>query len=336
MNHQQEAPDHLNRLRKISILLAIVGLLLGTILVGWFGLDRVLTAMLSVSVGGFALLCVWQMGLFLINGAAWDVTLPTRGWRRLGIMIWGRMVRDAAGNCLPFSQVGGFLAGIRAVTCLGISLRQATASTVVDVTAEFLAQIVFAAIGMLVLLMHRSDVALAVPMTIGLGFALGACVLFIWLQSRGISPLAGLSNRIAADWFGGTRERIDVLQAELTAMYQRPTGVLFSFAVHMLGWTGTGIGGWIAFRLLGVPVSLIDALAIEGLLHAVLATAFLIPGYAGVQEAAYAGIGVLFGIPAEIAIAVSLLRRSRDIAVGVPILLVWQFIEMRRLRLEGP
>jgi len=310
----------LNRLRKISILLAIVGLLLATLLIGWFGLDRVLTAMLSVSAGGFGLLCVWQMGLFLINGAAWDMTLPTRGGRRLGIMIWGRMVRDAAGNCLPFSQVGGFLAGIRAVTCLGISLRQATASTVVDVTAEFLAQIVFAAIGMLVLLMHRSDVALAVPMAIGLGLALGACVLFIWLQSRGVSLLAGLSNRIAADWFGGTRERIDVLQAELTAMYQRPTGVLFSFAVHMLG----------------VPVSLIDALAIEGLLHAVLATAFLIPGYAGVQEAAYAGIGVLFGIPAEIAIAVSLLRRSRDIAVGVPILLVWQFTEMRRLRLEGP
>jgi len=29
------------------------------------------------------------------------------------------------------------------------------------------------------------------------------------------------------------------------------------------------------------------------------------------------------------------LRRSRDIAVGVPILLVWQLIEMRRLRLPA-
>ena len=30
--------------------------------------------------------------------------------------------------------------------------------------------------------------------------------------------------------------------------------------------------------------------------------------------------------------AVSLVRRARDVAVGVPILLVWQFLEMRRLR----
>ncbi len=322
----------MNRLRQISVLLAVVGLLLGTLLVGWYGWDRVLAAMLSVSARGFALLCVWQMVLFTINGWGWDVTLPWGGWRRTGVMIWGRMVRDSAGSCLPFSQLGGFVAGVRAVSSHGLSLRQATASTVVDITAEFLAQIAFAAIGMVVLFAHRSDNALAVPMGISLGLALGACMLFIWLQRRGISPMATLSKRIAGNRFGGTGERIEALQAELTAMYKRPNAVIFSFVVHLLGWIGTGVGGWIAFHLLGVPVSLIHALAIEGLLHAVLATAFVVPGYAGVQEAAYAGIGALFGIPAELAIAVSLLRRSRDIAVGIPILLVWQMIEMRRLK----
>ena len=323
----------MHRLRKLSVLLAIVGLLLGTLLVGWYGWDRVLASMLSVSAGGFALLCLWQMVLFLINGFAWDVTMPMMGWRRSAVMIWGRMVRESASNCLPFSQVGGFIAGVRAVNCHGVSLRQATASTVVDVTAEFLAQIAFAAFGMLVLVGYRSDIADAVPMTIGLGLAFGAGIVFIWLQRRGVSPMAGLSRRIAGQWFGSTRERIEALQAELAAMYRRPERVFFSFVVHVLGWIGTGIGGWIAFRLLGAPVGLLQALAIEGLLHAVLATAFLVPGYAGVQELAYAGIGALFGIPAEICIAVSLLRRSRDIAVGIPILCFWQLIEMRRLRL---
>ena len=152
----------------------------------------------------------------------------------------------------------------------------------------------------------------------------------------GVSPLASLSRRIAGQWFGSTWERVEALQAELAAMYRRPERVFFSFVVHLIGWIGTGIGGWIAFRLLGVPIGLLEALAIEGLLHAVLATAFLVPGYAGVQELAYAGIGALFGIPAEISIAVSLLRRSRDIAVGIPILCFWQLIEMRRLRLPAP
>jgi glycosyltransferase 2 family protein len=31
-------------------------------------------------------------------------------------------------------------------------------------------------------------------------------------------------------------------------------------------------------------------------------------------------------------LAVSLIRRARDVAVGVPILLVWQLFEVRRLR----
>jgi putative membrane protein len=320
---------------KIPGLLTLAGLLLATLLIGWFGFDRVLAAVLSVSRGGFALLCLWQMLLFAINGAAWDVTMPGFGRRRLGLLVWGRMVRESATNCLPFSQVGGFLAGIRAVAGRGITLRQATASTVVDVTAEFLAQIIFAAVGMLILLLHGTGRTLAVPMAIGLAAALGACLAFIWLQRRGVTPLAGLGRRIAGRWFAGTQDRIGALQAELTAMYRTPAGAARGFAAHLIGWIGTGVGGWIAFHLLDVPVSMIDALAIEGLLHAVLAVAFLVPGNAGVQEAAYAGIGALFGIPPEIGIAVSLLRRSRDIAVGIPILLVWQLLEVRRLRLAA-
>ena len=33
-----------------------------------------------------------------------------------------------------------------------------------------------------------------------------------------------------------------------------------------------------------------------------------------------------------LSLGVSLIRRARDVALGVPILLIWQFFEMRRLR----
>jgi hypothetical protein len=75
-----------------------------------------------------------------------------------------------------------------------------------------------------------------------------------------------------------------------------------------------------------------SAVAIEALLHAVLAIAFMVPGYAGVQEAGYASLGALFGASPEISLSVSFLRRARDLAIGVPILLAWQFIEVRHLR----
>jgi hypothetical protein len=53
---------------------------------------------------------------------------------------------------------------------------------------------------------------------------------------------------------------------------------------------------------------------------------------AGVQEAGYAGLGAIFGVPPELSLGVSLVRRARDIAVGVPVLLIWQTFEARRLR----
>ena len=83
---------------------------------------------------------------------------------------------------------------------------------------------------------------------------------------------------------------------------------------------------------LGVPIDFDDALAIEALLSAAAALAFLVPVNAGVQEAGYAGLGAIFGVPPELSLGVSLVRRARDIAVGVPILLIWQAFEVRRLR----
>ena len=47
------------------------------------------------------------------------------------------------------------------------------------------------------------------------------------------------------------------------------------------------------------------------------------------QEGAYALLGPLFGLPAEAALALSLLKRARDICVGVPMLVGWQIVESR-------
>jgi uncharacterized membrane protein YbhN (UPF0104 family) len=115
-------------------------------------------------------------------------------------------------------------------------------------------------------------------------------------------------------------------------MYGDSGRLALGAALHLLGWIGKGVGNWIAFWLLGSNVGLMEALAIEGLLHVMLAAAVLVPGYAGVQEAGYVGLGALFGVPPEVSLGVSLIRRARDLAIGVPILLIWQIFEMRRLR----
>jgi len=103
-------------------------------------------------------------------------------------------------------------------------------------------------------------------------------------------------------------------------------------ALHTVGWIGSAVGAWIAFRLIGVRVDLKSVFALESLVSAIRSTAVFIPHALGAQEAAYAVLSPLFGIGAEFGLAVSVLKRARDLALGIPILLIWQAIEGRRAR----
>jgi hypothetical protein len=38
-------------------------------------------------------------------------------------------------------------------------------------------------------------------------------------------------------------------------------------------------------------------------------------------------LGAIFGLPPEMALALSLLKRGRDLAIGIPALLAWQTLE---------
>lgn len=318
--------------KKLSLVLIILGIILGTILVGAFGFRRVIDSLLSVGPAGFAAVCVWQLVLFVPLGLAWDMLARAGGVRRAPLFIWGRMVRDASTNLLPFSQVGGFFFGARAMMLHGLSWPIATASTVVDLTTEFLAEVVFAAMGLAILLSRDPTTNLRLPLELGIGLGVVAVTVFVWLQRGASDIFAKISTRIAERRIAGARQRLAVVQEAMRTVYRSRGRVALAFFLHLVGWVGTGFGGWIAYRLIGAHIDVAAALSIESLVAAIAAATFVVPVGAGVQEAGYTGIGALFGVPPEVSLAVSLLRRSRDVVVGVPILLIWQGIEMRRLR----
>jgi putative membrane protein len=274
--------------------------------------------------------------LFALLGLCWFVLRPGDEIWRLRTLIWGRMVRDAAGQCLPFSLVGGFVLGARAVTLQGIAWPEAAATTVVDLAAEFVAQIGLVLIGVGLLSIRAPGASIIRPVCIGVALSIAAAGAFVWLQRGAGGPLIRLSRRLLGGWSREAEPQMAAIQACLTGIYKTPWRVAACTALHLVGWFGTGVASWLAFRLLDAHIDFLGALGIEALLHAVLAMAVLVPGYAGVQEAAYAAVGALFGQPPELALSVSLLRRARDIALGVPILLLWQGCEWRsRNRKEG-
>jgi len=57
-----------------------------------------------------------------------------------------------------------------------------------------------------------------------------------------------------------------------------------------------------------------------------------VPTGLGVQEAGLVVFGHVVGISGEMALAVGMVKRIRELAWGIPMLISWQWAEGRRLR----
>lgn len=325
----------MSKSKLISGVMVFAGLSLATALVIYFGARDVLHALTSVNI--FDLIEYFFVQLLILAGLGlcWRILLRSRQKGSYLLCLWGRAVRDATGEFLPFSQVGGFVLGARVMTMGGVAKTDATASTLGDLTTEFLAQLLFVGIG-LVILSHKvphSD--LLMPVSIGLGVAvlLGGGLIIAQIGG-GAKLFNALALRIAGTTGGGAVDNVQRLQAALNGIYAQHHRLAWASLCHLICWFGTGTASYVGFHALGVPLSWIDAMCIEALLHAVMALAFFIPGRVGVQEAAYALIGSLFGIPPDLSISLSFLRRARDFVIAVPVLLVWQGLEARQLKLN--
>lgn len=317
-------------MRLLSFLLALLGLGLIGLLLAHADLGAVVSAVRSVGAGGFLVLFAWQGVMFLILGLAWLVVMPQVGLARV---LWGRMVRDAVTTCLPFSPVGGYVAGARALTLRAVPWPAAAAGTAVDVTGEIVAQLLFTLAGLAGFALLRPGLPLLWPLLAVVAVALGLLLALLWRARQAGRLLVRLGERLLGAWFAQS-DGLGRLQASLTRL-ARPRRVGIGTLVHLVGWVATGIWTWITLRLLGAETGLLEVIALEALLDALIAAAFIVPAAAGVQELGYIGLGAAFGVPADLALGVSLLRRGKDLAWGLPVLGVWQWVELRRLRMAG-
>ncbi len=121
------------------------------------------------------------------------------------------------------------------------------------------------------------------------------------------------------------------VRAELARIYAQPTRVALALAFNLAAWVASAAGAWIALELMGVKLPLVTVLVMESLIFVLRSVAFALPGAIGVQEVAYVLLGPLLGLPAEEALALSLAKRARDLAIGIPALVAWQASEARAL-----
>ncbi len=315
-------------MKALPILVAIFGVAAMAVLVGYFGAGAVMRSLLAVGGAGFVAVCVIHLVLIGVMGLAWRALLPGAPAAKV---MWARLVRDSGSEALPLSQVGGYVLGARALTLAGVSGTVAAASTIVDVTLEFIAQLAYTALGLALLVQLQPETQAAAPVLIGLAVAAAAAAAFVIVQRRGYDLVDRIAQAIGRGWAERSAAGAAALHAALTSIYRRPGGLWASFALHLFCWIASAAEVWLALRLAGAPLPWGAVLAIESLLYAIRTAAFLVPQAVGVQEGAYLVLGAAFGLTPEMALALSLLKRARDLVIGLPAIGIWQAIEGNRL-----
>ncbi len=267
------------------------------------------------------------------------------GWRPLILearpgfwtLLRLRFVREGVNALLPVAQVGGDVVRARMLAGTGVPMDAAAASCTADLTLEMASQAVFTMIGVAALFAgprpHQAE-----------GLALGAAGLAVLVAAGFLAAQRlGLVERLSGVLVrSGERVRWPALGAlqglgpALQRIYAEPGRLWASTGAHLLSWMlgvlETGAGLW----TLGLHPSWREALVVESLGQVVRALGFAIPGALGVQEGGYVLICGLFGIAPAEAIALSLIRRVREIVLGAPGLMIWHWDELRRPRHRSP
>lgn len=332
-----EILDKPSKAKTTAVIAAVIGLFVATGVIAYFNAGRVLAAVAPIGWGGFAAVVAAQVALFLPLGLAWWVVDPHETFAKAPVFMWGRIAREAASDVLPFSQVGGLVISARCAVLGGVSAASAFGSNIVDVTVEMVAQILYTLLGIGLLAHHLgfgsggTQSKLLMPIVGSVGVGLVIVVSFIATQRKGLASLGKFVQRLAPS----AAEHTDAMSRVIDDAYGQPNRLLISLGLHIFAWFGGAAGTWLILLLMGRPMPFLSVVAIESLLFAARNAAFVVPSGLGVQEGVYALLGPLFGLPAEAALALSLLKRARDIAIGVPVLLSWQLAEGRR-RLSAP
>ena len=122
---------------------------------------------------------------------------------------------------------------------------------------------------------------------------------------------------------------LEALGAALGLIATSRGALALSLALHLASFVGHAGELWLTLYLMSVSTGLAEAVLFESLSLAARSAAFVIPSGWGAQEAALIALATLTGLPADTALALGLVKRAREFAIGLPGLAAWAIAEHR-------
>ncbi|MDD4617471.1 MAG: lysylphosphatidylglycerol synthase domain-containing protein, partial [Alphaproteobacteria bacterium] len=267
-----------------------------------------------------------------VSSFGWQILVPGKKRPGLAEFTYFMWIRAAINDFLPVARIGGEVASVRLLITHGMRRNVAIAITIGELTLSTASLLLFVALGVLLFALRVSNKDALMQMLWGLLLSLPLLAVLVAIQKIGLfGILSRLFRTLFRDkWtsFAGSAAQLD---KTVTSIYRRKNRALACAFWSFLSW---GLGSfeiWIALRFLGHPLPLAESVMIEALIQGSVSAAFAVPGALGVQEAGFVLFGGMLGLPHDCAVALSLIRRCRDIIYNTPALIVWQAREAKRL-----
>ncbi len=321
---------------RLAAIFGLLGLAAATGIIIWSGIDPVLAA-LDRAGWGILWTSLYHILSMIFCVVGWQALMPGRTRPSLGFFLYVLWLRSSVNNMMPVARIGGEVLAVRVMTKHGVIKTSAIASTVVELTMSVIAVFIFDVTGIGLFTWHIADRHTGWQLATGLLLSIPAIIAMIIVQRAGV---CGLLSKMFTLMFRDKGKKFADNAAQLDravhTMYRRKKRVLVCGFWQLLAW-GAGAGEiWLALYFLGHTLPLVQAFMLEALIQASASAAFVVPGALGVQEAGFLLFGGMLGLPADIAVALAVMRRCRDLLLYVPGLIAWQVQEGRwLLRKQG-
>jgi putative membrane protein len=314
-----------------TLIAGLIGLGLAAWMLSSYGVAGVLEVLARAGWLGTLAVVAFHLVQMFFSARAWRVIsgptgapLPLRGYISL------RWIREGVNNLLPLAQIGGEFVAARLLRRRGVALAPAVAGTIADLLMEFKTQILFTVLGLALLVHSSGQSEISVLLAKGLLLAsLVAAGALIALRSGLAAVMERAVMKLGSSFGWPATARIEGLHDALQAVYRAHGRLVLAGTWHLISWILGGLEVWLILHFFGSDRGLGPALIIESLGQASKALGFAIPGAVGVQEGGYVVVCGIFGLSPETGLALSLMKRVREVVWGVPALVVWQRAETK-------
>ncbi len=306
----------------------VIGLGVVIVLVAWQGVATIADR-LAVAGWGILLVALFIPPDLILRTASWRLLFAPGRTHRFIDSVWAMWIVSSVNFLLPVATIGGEFVKARVLTLRSVRGVDAAASVLLDKTVQAVSVLLWALIGMTILVVVAPDEPMVTAALAGLALLMLGIAGFVLVQYAGAF---GMFARPAARMFSSGRwqsliESAADLDAVIHDLYRRPGVIVTSTCLRLAKRVVMAGEVWLVAWLVGYPIGLGEAVMLNSLAIALRSAAFVVPGGIGVQEGGYVVVGALVGLPADVMLTISLATRLGELIEGLPGLLAWQFAE---------